>query len=313
MIHHVYIIKRSGECLFSKSYGAKLLDEGLISGFLSALQSFVTEVSGDIIKIIRTGNIKFIYGVAKDLIFVLATSEDEDEELAQQKITTLKEEFIRRFQQELETWNGDTSRFTPFSEEIDKIILGPIKISLVGSSGVGKTTIFKLIKGEETPIEHDPTIFVDIGGVKAKIGEYKIPLRIWDFGGQDQFKKAWDRLVQASDIVLLILDSSIVNVLKTRKDFLKLTDNISKTTQIIGIANKQDLPGAVKPELVNRVLGIKTYGIVGIDPSNRKTLLKIIGEAMEKWFEAKGVNIKIPKIETEKIEDKKELADSHAG
>ncbi len=306
MIHHVYIIKRSGECLFSKSYGAKLLDEGLISGFLSALQSFVTEVSGEVIKIIRTGNIKFIYGVARDLIFVLATSEDEDEELTQQKITTLKEEFIKKFEKEIDSWNGDVSVFTSFSDEIDKIILGPIKISLVGSSGVGKTTIFKLIKGEETPIEHDPTIFVDIGGVKVKIGEYKIPLRVWDFGGQDQFKKAWDRLVQASDIVLLILDSSIVNVLKTRKDLMKLMDNISKNTQIIGIANKQDMPGAVKPELVKRVLGIKTYGLVGIDPSNRKILLQIIGEAIEKWFETRGVNIKISKIETEQSEEEKQ-------
>lgn len=304
MIHHVYIIKRSGECLFSKSYGAKLLDEGLISGFLSALQSFVTEVSGEVIKIIRTGNIKFIYGVAKDLIFVLATSEDEDEELAQQKITVLKEEFIKRFEKEIDNWKGDVSVFSSFNDEIDKIILGPIKISLVGSSGVGKTTIFKLIKGEETPIEHDPTIFVDIGGVKVRIGEYKIPLRVWDFGGQDQFKKAWDRLVQASDIVLLVLDSSIVNVLKTRKDLIKLMENISKNTQIIGIANKQDLPGAVKPELVNRVLGIKTYGLVGIDPSNRKILLQIIGEAIERWFETRGVKIKISKVETEVGEEK---------
>lgn len=309
MIHNVYIIRKSGECLLSKSYGSKLLDEGLISGFLSALQSFASEVSKDSIKTIRTGNIKFIYGAAKDLIFVFSTSEDEDENQAQEKITAVKEEFLRRYQKEIDNWDGDVGKFSLFQEDIDKIVLGPIKISLVGSSGVGKTTIFKLIKGEDAPTRHDPTIFVDIGGVKTKIGEYKIPLRIWDFGGQDQFKKAWDRLVQASDILLVILDSSIVNILKTRKDLLRLMENTAKNTQVIGIANKQDLPGAAKPELINRVLGFKTYGLVGIDPSNRRYLLEILKEAIEKWFTLKGVNIKIPKIEAEPLQIKDISAD----
>ncbi|MHA1410096.1 MAG: ADP-ribosylation factor-like protein [Candidatus Odinarchaeia archaeon] len=307
MIHNVYIIKKSGECLLSKSYGSKMLDEGLISGFLSALQSFVSEVSGDAIKVIRTGNVKFIYGVGKDLIFVFSTSEDEDDKQIQEKIANLRDEFITKYGDTIENWDGSTTIFEPFSEYVDKIVLGPIKISLVGSSGVGKTTIFKLIKGEETPTKHDPTIFVDIGGIKAKIGEYKIPLRIWDFGGQDQFKKAWDRLAQASDVILLILDSTIVNVLKTRKDFLKLMEKTSKDTQVIAIANKQDLPRAVKPELIKRVLGVDTYGIVAIDPSERKTILNIIRKAIKKWFVKRGVNIKIPKIETEELESVKEL------
>ncbi|MHA1754959.1 MAG: ADP-ribosylation factor-like protein [Candidatus Odinarchaeia archaeon] len=307
MIHNVYIIKKSGECLFSKSYGMKSLDEGLISGFLSALQSFVSEVSGDAIKVIRTGNIKFIYGVGKDLIFVFSASEDEDEKQAQEKISKIKDEFIKRYHTHLEDWDGNTSKFEEFYEFVDKTVLGPIKISLVGSSGVGKTTVFKLIKGEETPTKHDPTIFVDIGGIKAKIGEYKIPLRIWDFGGQDQFKKAWDRLAQASDIILLVLDSTIVNVLKTRKDFLKLMEKTSQNTQVIALANKQDLPRAVKPSLIERVLGVKAYGIVAIDPSERKKILNIIREGIEKWFNKKGVKVKIPKIETESVKTVKEL------
>jgi small GTP-binding protein len=307
MIHNVYIIKKSGECLLSKSYGSKSLDEGLISGFLSALQSFVSEVSGDAIKVIRTGNIKFIYGVGQDLIFVFSTSEDEDDKLIQEKITALRDNFIGKYGDSLDDWDGSTVAFEKFQEEVDKVVLGPIKISLVGSSGVGKTTVFKLIKGEEAPTKHDPTIFVDIGGIKAKIGEYKIPLRIWDFGGQDQFKKAWDRLAQASDVILLILDSTIVNVLKTRKDFLKLMEKTSKNTQVIALANKQDLPRAVKPKLIQRVLGIESHGIVAIDPVERKTILNIIRIAIENWFSRKGVNIKIPKIETEKIESAKEL------
>ncbi len=39
--------------------------------------------------------------------------------------------------------------------------------------------------------------------------------------------------------------------------------------QIIIIANKQDLPGAMKPESVQDLLGSPTYGMVAIDPKQR--------------------------------------------
>ncbi|MHA1333942.1 MAG: ADP-ribosylation factor-like protein [Candidatus Odinarchaeia archaeon] len=308
MIHNVYIIRKSGECLIAKSYGSIKLDEGLISGFLSALQSFVAELSGDKIRSIKTGNVKFIYGGAEDLIFVFCVSQDEDEKNIEQKIAAVRDAFLSRYKNVLKDWDGSISVFEPFGEILDKIVIGPIKISLVGSSGVGKTTIFKLIKGEETPTRHDPTIFVDIGGLKVKIGEFKIPLRMWDFGGQEQFKKAWDKLAQRSDIILLVLDSTIVNVLKTRKDLKRLMSSLDKRTKIVALANKQDLPHSVNPKLIERVLGVKAYGIVGIDPTYRKHILEILRDALEEWFRSHGLEITIPKLETEEVKSEEELA-----
>ncbi|MFX1598163.1 MAG: ADP-ribosylation factor-like protein [Promethearchaeota archaeon] len=301
MIHNVYIIRKSGECLVSRAYGSIALDEGLISGFLSALQSFVAEVSGDRIRSIKTGNVKFIYGGFGDVLFVFCVSQDEDETEIQEKIAAVRDLFLKKYQDILEDWDGSIATFEAFNEILDRIVLGPVKISLVGSSGVGKTTLFQLIKGQETPLKHDPTIFVNIGGLKAKVGEYKIPLRIWDFGGQEQFKKAWDRLAQRSDIIVLVLDSTIVNVLKTRKDFVKLMTKTGKDTKVIALANKQDLPKAVKPELIQRVLGVKTYGMVALDPSQRNEVLNIIREAMEEWFKHYGIKIQASRLETEEL------------
>jgi hypothetical protein len=50
----------------------------------------------------------------------------------------------------------------------------------------------------------------------------------------------------------------------------------SPSAIVWAIANKQDLPGALAPSLVQRVLGVQTYGLVAIDPRYREVLYKIL-------------------------------------
>ena len=71
------------------------------------------------------------------------------------------------------------SLFDPAIEMIHKALIP--KMLLVGYSGVGKTTITRLIMMQEIPVEHIPTIQGDIA--KFKIG--KIEFHLWDFAGQE--------------------------------------------------------------------------------------------------------------------------------
>ena len=123
--------------------------------------------------------------------------------------------------------------FDPTVEVIHKN-LRP-KMSLVGFSGVGKTTITRLIMAEEIPMEHIPTITGDIATIK--IG--KLHFHLWDFAGQEQFSFLWQNFIKGSDAVLLITDSTLENCEKS-KYFVELikkeapmpTRHVSVTSKI---------------------------------------------------------------------------------
>ncbi|MFW9973637.1 MAG: ADP-ribosylation factor-like protein [Candidatus Odinarchaeota archaeon] len=164
--------------------------------------------------------------------------------------------------------------FDPFVDSIHKN-LRP-KISLVGFSGVGKTTITKLIRAEEIPVQHIPTITGDIATVK--IG--KLHFHLWDFAGQEQFSYLWNNFIKGSDAVILVTDSTLENVDKS-KFFLELIKEQAPHAHTAIIGNKQDLKGALSPVQIENFLGLKAYSMIANDPSNRDKMIKIIADILD--------------------------------
>lgn len=85
----------------------------------------------------------------------------------------------------------------------------------------------------------------------------------------------------------MVTDSTLENVLNS-KDIVDLIRRKEIVAEVVAIANKQELLGALSPALVQRILGVKTYGMVSIDTENRETLLtsrnsllRIITEALK--------------------------------
>ena len=150
------------------------------------------------------------------------------------------------------------------------------KISLVGFSGVGKTTITQLIKAEEIPLEHIPTINGDVATIK--IGKLTFPL--WDFAGQEQFSLLWNRFIKGSDAVLLITNSTLENIEKS-KFFLEFIKEEAPYAHSAIIGNKQDLPNALSVENIERITGVKTYSMVAIKPGNREKMMQIIADILD--------------------------------
>jgi len=125
--------------------------------------------------------VSFITQKELDSLFIFVTGLTDKFDNVKKELEKCRKEFVTLFEDILQH-RFDAKTFEVFDPIVDGIHknLRP-KISLVGFSGVGKTTITKLIRAEEIPMQHIPTITGDIATIR--IG--KLHFHLWDFAGQE--------------------------------------------------------------------------------------------------------------------------------
>jgi len=147
LIQYINILTRDGKSLLFQNYGSSDVDRDLLAGFLSAFSGFMKEISQSDIKSTATDEFKYYYTVIDEIIIVVCTDLEDDDAVVNSKITTIRVKFIEQYGEILKSgeWSGNRSIFTGFEGELDDIILGEIKISIIGTGGVGKTTLLHLM------------------------------------------------------------------------------------------------------------------------------------------------------------------------
>jgi len=275
MLRQIYIIK-NGNILYERNFGKALSPENF--------QNIYQEIAKDVFRGSGTEfgsyyffKYKIVYSSETNLklIFMLITGLNDSENQLKTDLKKLKEEFLDTFGDYIDTLDPTLLQILdPLIDSIYRNI--KTKISLIGFSGVGKTTITKLIRSEEIPDVHIPTITGKVSTIK--IG--KLYFHLWDFAGQEQFSYLWNDFINGSDAVLLITDSSLENVEKSRF-FVELIKQQVPHAHSAAIGNKQDLSNALNIEKIENILGLKTYSMVAIDSNNRNKMIQIIADILE--------------------------------
>ncbi|MFX1498709.1 MAG: ADP-ribosylation factor-like protein [Promethearchaeota archaeon] len=276
MLRQVYIYK-ANDLIYYRHFGKALKDEVFKTLFTDLIREAFAKGTDKVdFHDYYRYRISFITESKLDLIFLFVTGLTDNFDNIKKELIKCKKEFLNLFE-DIIKHKYDDKTFEVFDPTIDATHknLRP-KISLVGFSGVGKTTITRLIKAEEIPMQHIPTITGDIATIK--IG--KLHFHLWDFAGQEQFSYLWNNFIKGSDAVLLITDSSLENVEKS-KFFLELIKEQAPHAHTAIIGNKQDLESAMKPDQIEKILGLKTYSMIAKDSNNRDKMITIIADILE--------------------------------
>ena len=301
MLRQIYIILNDN-IIYQRNY-AKGLDDSLFTNVYLNIKKAAFAKFADVIRSYEFFEFKLSYIVEKslNLIFLFVTGLGDEFKNIKPQLSDFRKEFLDFYHDNIKENNLKivTEILDPIVDNIHRN-LKP-KISIVGFSGVGKTTTTKLIKSEEIPMQHIPTITGEVATIK--IG--KLHFFLWDFAGQDQFDFLWEKFIRGSDAVLLMTDSTLENLEKSKYFFLLVNKEVPYARLAV-IANKQDLPEAMKVEDIERLMGTKTYSFIAIDTNNRPKMIRIIADLLD--MDAKVSPLLKPIFERDTLMDKAQKA-----
>ncbi|MFW9827351.1 MAG: GTP-binding protein [Candidatus Thorarchaeota archaeon] len=219
---------------------------------------------------------RFTYSVKKSYFFLFINSKNDTFEKIRKELHRCKENFIDLVEED--NFNIEDNNYI---EKIDRLIysiqnnLPPI-ISLVGYSGVGKTTITNLLRTKEISIESASNISGNIATLK--LGRLYFTIR--DFNDDEKIGFLWNNFIRGSDAVLIITDSTLKNIQISRFFLQKIEEEVP-FAYIAGIANKQDVENSLGESKVQEILGVDSYPSVAIDSSFRRKLILNITEILK--------------------------------
>jgi len=122
-IYALFIINRNGVPLFTKTYAPSKVEPNLVSGFLTAVSSFIREISPEqkgVLKSIDAEDMKIMLESGENTVCALVV--DYEDKLSREALRALVEKFEEKYGKMLKNWNGNVAIFDAFENEAEKIL-----------------------------------------------------------------------------------------------------------------------------------------------------------------------------------------------
>ena len=141
----MYILKVDGTCLIQRKYGSLEVDEALISGFITAINTFAEQIIQRQVDEIVMGDLKFIYSRSSlDVIYAVCADSKTSSEEIKEVFDQVDEKFIEMYQK---TFNDDVlkdnSIFKEFIPSLDTLVQKMIADKEARAIGKSVVSMFK--------------------------------------------------------------------------------------------------------------------------------------------------------------------------
>lgn len=124
-----------------------------------------------------------------------------------------------------------------------------MRILMLGLDAAGKTTVLYKLKLDQS-VAAIPTV-----GFNVETVTYKgVKFSIWDVGGQDKIRPLWRHYYTGTQGLIFVIDSSDRERMEeARQELYKIAmDRGMSEVPILIFANKQDMPGSMKPQEIEQ-------------------------------------------------------------
>ncbi|KAE9970536.1 ADP-ribosylation factor 6 [Venturia nashicola] len=176
------------------------------------------------------------------------------------------------------------------SKLLDKIFGSKeMRLLMLGLDAAGKTTILYNLK-----LEQDVTTIPTVGFNVETVTYKNTKFNVWDVGGQDKIRPLWRHYFSGTQGLVFVIDSSDRDRLDEARTELAriIQDREMKDALLLVFANKQDVPGAMRPDELSRRLKLDEIAknhLWKVEPSCATT-----GEGIFEGLAWLGNNVKVP-------------------
>lgn len=116
----------------------------------------------------------------------------------------------------------------------------PLKIVVIGDSGVGKTSLLNRYIDNYFTTDHNSTIGVEFKAKTFVVNGENCTFHIWDTAGQERFRAITSTYYRGAHGVILCYDTSNMETFKNMEEWLGEVNHYIADAQILMVGTKTD-------------------------------------------------------------------------
>ena len=216
----------------------------------------------------KISNFQIFHRGEDNLYFLFVTDLVDTIQYIEKFIKITMDKFSELFPEPLRIRETETTQneFSVFLNQIQKDLRS--KISIIGPSYAGKTTLYNLLRGnaEKTIIDFAKSSSLNINGLSFEL---------WDFQLRNNFSPLWSKFISGSDLVILVfnLGNYHLKIMDHFRNLQKLDSNLSK---VIIIGNKRDLVEDDDIKRIKNELNIHNFVEISLNSPDAEQKIKIL-------------------------------------